>query len=191
MSDAGADLTEAIGRAILGAEAGESVSLDHQALVRRAARAEKVAHDLLVDVVRSARAAGRSWATIGAELGISRQAAQQRFGAEESGPAEKDEPETRWLGPVTAFDEMAELELAGRLGWRTEAAGLLRHRVRRTATQWENRRVVWTRPVAHYEQDGWVVGCRAFPWLYLVRDLGRPAEPEGSGSAQKPMGSPA
>ena len=192
MSDAGADLAEAIGRAILGAEPEESLALDHRALVRRAARAEVVARDLLSDVVRSARAAGQSWGAIGAELGISRQAAQQRFGAEEpERPGTPDEPETRWLGPVTAFDEMAELELAGRLGWRTEAAGLLRHRVRRTSTQWETRRVAWTRPVAHYEQDGWVVGCRAFPWLYLVRDLGRPAGPEGSGPDQKPMGSPA
>ena len=178
MSDAGADLGEEIGRVILRHQqpGGEA---DARTLVRRAAQAERVTRGLLADVVRSARATGVSWGGIGVELGISRQAAQQRFGAEEpERPGTVDEAETRWLGPVTAFDEMAELALAGRLGWRTEAAGLLRHRVRRTSTQWETRRVAWTRPVAHYEQHGWVVGCRAFPWLYLVRDLGRPAEPE-------------
>ena len=81
-----------------------------------------------------------------------------------------------YLGPVTAFDELRELELAGRLGWRTVEAGMLRHRMVRTPTQWEHRRVVWTGPLRRLEQDGWQVGCRAFPWVYLIRDLGVPAE---------------
>ncbi len=185
MSESSVDLVEEIGRAILGEEESES-GMDPRALVRRAAQAEHVTRGLLTDVVRAARASGMSWGAVGAELGISRQAAQQRFGVEER---DVDEPETRWLGPVTAFDEMVELELAGRMGWHTVAAGLLRHRVRRTDTQWEHRRVLWARPVPHYEQDGWVVGARAFPWLYLVRDLGLP--PETEAGAQNPIGSPA
>ena len=84
--------------------------------------------------------------------------------------------EVRWLGPVTAFDEMAELALAGRRGWRTVDAGMLKHKVVRTPTQWEHRRVAWTRPASALEQDGWHVAVRAFPWLYLVRDTGIPAE---------------
>jgi hypothetical protein len=103
---------------------------------------------------------------------VSRQAAQQRFGGA-AAPAVDDE---RWLGPVTPFDEMEELAIAGRLGWRTVSAGLLRHRVVRPDTQWEHRRVLWRTAPSSYEQDGWQVGCRAFPWVYLVRDTGLPVE---------------
>lgn len=135
------DLTEAIGRAILnGAD-----TQDELALVRRTADADLVTADLLQQAVNAARAGGHSWSAIGSTLGLTRQAAQQRFGREPAAPgAGGDGPEERWLGPVTAFDEMQELELAGRLGWRTTGAGLLRHRMVRTATQWEHKRVVWT-----------------------------------------------
>lgn len=168
-------LGDALGEAILtgvfedGAwrsEAGEELDL-----VRRTAAADAIVGDLLRQAVGAARSAGHSWAAIGAVLGMSRQAVQQRFGG--TADHEPDSPEERWLGPVTAFDEMAELELAGRLGWRTVGAGMLRHRMRRTGTQWEHRRVVWVRSPGGYEKDGWQVGAKAFPWLYLVRDTGR------------------
>jgi hypothetical protein len=146
-------------------------------LVRRTAAADAIVGDLLRQAVAAARSAGHSWAAIGATLGMSRQAVQQRFGSA-TDPADPDDepggPEQRWLGPVTAFDEMAELELAGRLGWHTVGAGMLRHRMVRTGTQWEHRRVVWVRSPGGYERDGWQVGAKAFPWLYLVRDTGRP-----------------
>ncbi len=160
------DLADVLGRAIL---TGTDPS-DHLFLVRRTADADVVAGDLLQQAVNAARAAGHSWSAIGATLGLTRQAAQQRFG--------RDAPlgtEERWLGPVTAFDEMQELDLAGRLGWRTTGAGLLRHRVVRTPTQWEHKRVMWTSGLARHPKDGWEVGCRAFPWVYLVRDTGIPA----------------
>lgn len=146
---------------------------DHLAIVHRAAEAHGVTRDLLQRSVTAARGSGHSWAAIGEVLGLTRQAAQQRFG-----PITEDalDPDVRWLGPVTAFDEMAELEIAGRLGWRTVDAGILKHKMIRTRTQWEHRRVVWHRPAASYEKEGWQVAVRAFPWLYLVRDTGRPAE---------------
>ena len=53
---------------------------------------------------------------------------------------------------------------------------MLHHVVERTDTQWEHLRVVWTRPTSAYETDGWSVAVRAFPWLYLVRDLEVPPE---------------
>jgi len=168
-SDRHTPLVDAIGSAILdGAPRDEPLGL-----VRRVADAEVCVRDLLHQSVGAARAAGHSWAAIGAELGMSRQAVQQRFGDR----ADDDlTEEQRWLGPVTAFDEMAELEIAGRLGWHTVRAGMLRHLMVRTSTQWEHKRVVWTGSLARHEKDGWVVGCRAFPWVYLVRDTGLPAE---------------
>ena len=169
------DLADRLGHLILTAngvdEEGEQEPL---ALVERANRANLVTRDLLQQSVSAARSAAHSWAAIGDVLGLTRQAAQQRFGAVSDGP---DGPDTRWLGPVTAFDELPELELAGRKGWRTVGAGMLKHKMVRTPTQWEHRRVVWSRLPSSYEVDGWEVAVRAFPWIYLVRDLGLPAEP--------------
>ena len=173
-----ADLHQQIGALILDGygAAGSLSEADHLALVARAAAAEQASQELQRRTVAAARSAGISWAALGRELGMSRQAVQQRFGtrAEDAAPEGRE----RWLGPVTAFDEMPELELAGRMGWRTVGAEMLRHRMLQTDTQWEHRRVLWTRPVHHYLTDGWQLGCRAFPWLYLVRDLHLP--PEGS-----------
>ncbi len=170
-------LADALGRVVLrGGDGLEPLDPDrpeeHLAIVERAAAAEQVGRDLLRHAVAAARGSGHSWAAIGGVLGLSRQAVQQRFGGDD----DSDEgPEYRWLGPVTAFDEMPELALAGRRGWRTVGAGMLKHRMMRTPTQWEHRRVVWRQPAGSYETDGWVVAVRAFPWLYLVRDLGTPA----------------
>lgn len=174
-----AALEQVIGRAIIGEGTdelgadGPSDPLDHMAIVGRAAAAESVARELLQRAVSAARGGGHSWGAIGDQLGLSRQGVQQRFG---SRATLDDTAEYRWLGPVTAFDELRELELAGRLGWHTVEAGMLRHKMISTPTQWEHRRVAWTGPVRRLEQDGWQVGCRAFPWVYLVRDLGVSAE---------------
>ena len=181
-------LADAVGRAVLeaaGVADDRALSVgDHLALIAAGARAEEEARAILRRSVVAARAGGASWGRIGHELGMSRQAAQQRFGAAPDA-ADRAAPtpeagEERWLGPVTAFSEMDELELAGRAGWRTVEAGMLTHRMRRTPTQWEHRRVLWRVSLAREEAEGWQVGCRAFPWIYLVRDLGVPAETAGT-----------
>lgn len=169
-------LADALGTAILDG-LDDDEQQDHLEIVRRTAAAEAEVSDLMRQAVAAARAAGHSWAALGTELGMSRQAAQQRFGdrrGEDDQPAE--EVEERWLGPVTAFDEMAELEIAGRQGWRTVGAGMLKHRVRKTPTQWEHQRIIWTGPARRRQSEGWEVAFRAFPWVYLVRDTGRPPE---------------
>lgn len=175
-ADGEAGLDQAIGRLVLReAGVGDSDVLeadDHLRLIAVSARADVVVGGLLQRSVAAARAGGASWARIGAELGMSRQAAQQRFGAE----AGRGEPigEERWLGPVTAFDEMPELDAAGRQGWRTIEAGMLSHRMVRTDTQWEHRRILWRASLERERVEGWQIGCRAFPWVYLVRDRGLP-----------------
>lgn len=177
-----------IGRIILGANSRGEPGLDpaapedHLKIVTRTAAAERATRELLQQAVTAARGSGHSWAAIGTELGLTRQAVQQRFGAHSSvGPQGQDpaeDPRFRWLGPVTAFEEMRELEIAGRLGWHTVEAGMLRHKMVRTSTQWEHKRIVWSGSLRRLEQDGWQIGCRAFPWVYLVRDLDTPADPE-------------
>ncbi len=162
-AEPGDRLADALGEVIL-----DGSTTDELALIRRTAAADVIVGDLLRQAVTAARGAGRSWAAVGAELGMSRQAAQQRFG----GDSDELGPQERWLGPVTAFDELHELEIAGKLGWHTIGAGMLRHRMIRTTTQWEHRRVTWG---GHWHlTDGWQVGCRAFPWVYLIRDTGKP-----------------
>lgn len=168
------DLADAIGRAVL-ADAdleaeGELDQAGHLRLIAAAARGEAHARSILAQAVSSARAGGASWGAVGAELGMSRQAAQQRFGMSGGDLG----PDERWLGPVTAFDELAELELAGRAGWHTVEIGMLAHRMRRTHTQWEHRRILWRPSLAKEFAEGWVIGARAFPWVYLIRDLKTP-----------------
>ena len=174
---ANADLVDAIGAAILATVPtdGTDDANDHLAIVRWTAEAEDAVRVLLRQAVAAARAQGHSWAAIGGELDLSRQAVQQRFGEKPASP--EAGAEERWLGPVTAFDELRELELAGQLGWHTIEAGMLRHRMVRTDTQWAHKRVLWTGSVKRHVRDGWQVGCRAFPWVYLIRDLGVPAPP--------------
>ncbi|MFJ2534755.1 hypothetical protein [Microbacterium maritypicum] len=169
-------LSDAIGHAVLAAAGvADKTSLtteDHIALIAASARTEDEVRVILRRAVLSARAAGASWATIGAELGMSRQAAQQRFG--HLAEAQDDDENERWLGPVSVFDEMGELELAGREGWHTVGAGASAHRMVRSDTRWEHRRSVW-RPLRAAERaEGWELGCSAFPWVYFVRDTGVP-----------------
>lgn len=142
------------------------------ALITSSADAEQEVVTLLQRSVTSARAAGVSWARIGCELGMTRQAAQQRFGRKDA-PEEQGE---RWLGPVTAFDEMAELDVAGRQGWHSVEVRLFSHRLVHSNTQWQHRRILWRRSLAREREDGWEVGSRAFPWIYLVRDTSVPVE---------------
>ncbi len=172
-------LRAALAEAILGDRSGADLDEPGSALtlVERVRDAEVEARALLQQAVGSARLAGHSWGAIGETLGMSRQAVQQRFG-KETGPDLSETDGTaarRWLGPVTAFDEMSELELAGQLGWRTVGAKLFYHLVEHTPTQWEHRRTIWSGPARRLEKDGWEVAVTAFPWVYLVRDLGVPA----------------
>src|SRR5690554_6246844 len=61
-------------------------------LVAVAAKAERQTEDMLRSAVIAARAGGHSWEAIGSRLGISRQAAHQRFGREahDGAPASGD-----------------------------------------------------------------------------------------------------
>lgn len=175
------DLQDALARAVLDAagipDDRRMLEADgHLALVAAAADAGRAAEAVLRRAVSAARTGGVSWARIGGALGMTRQAAQQRFGAASDDPPV---PEQRVLGPVTAFDEMDELDRAGRAGWHTVGAGMFTHTVVRTPTQWLHRRILWRGVPARERADGWQVGCRAFPWIYLVKDTGLPRVDEG------------
>jgi hypothetical protein len=146
-------------------------------LVGVTAKAGAETRSLLGEAVTSARAAGASWDAIGRVLGMSRQAAHQRFGRAQD-PDEA--PGRRVIGPVTAFTEMDALRNAGLHGWHSVGFGAYQHTLEHTETQWEHRRirVVATGTRSRLEREGWVVIGTWFPWVYLKRDLGTPALPE-------------
>lgn len=158
-------------------------------LVDLTARARAASDAMLQDAVAGARSAGLTWEVIGQTLGITRQAAQQRFGRDEVAEAAGvvgsdglpgDPARTTTVGPVTLFNEMGALERAGLRGWRVVASGSAHHVVTKTDEQWEYRRVFASRSEGRaLEADGWHrFSLGWFPWGYYQRSTGRPAEPD-------------
>ncbi|WP_427015757.1 hypothetical protein ACQCSX_13165 [Pseudarthrobacter sp. P1] len=136
-----------------------------------AAREETSA--LLDSAVAAARLAGHSWERIGRELGMSRQAAQQRFGKASGEPGIATE-HTKVVSPLTSFTEMEVLNRLGRHGWHSVGFGTLHHIMAADTQQWEHLRV----PLARgnkLEAAGWQkIGKMWFPWAYYARPLGIP-----------------
>ncbi|WP_432570623.1 hypothetical protein [Kineococcus sp. SYSU DK005] len=139
---------------------------------------------LLRTSIDGARSAGHRWDAVGAVLGVSKQAAQQRFGSptakpgQDAGTGEGGRPR-RILTPLTAFDEMEVLEREGRRGWHVVDYGTLYHLVEASEHQWEHLRQPWN-PAARrrLEEGGWtLVKSMTFPWGYYKRPLDLPAEP--------------
>jgi hypothetical protein len=149
----------------------------HLDLVLLTRRAHDETGRLLRAAVSSARAAGSSWEAIGSALGMSRQAAQQRFG--HKGVTAPGSPEHRQLVGLSAFNEIDRLNEWGRHGWHSINYGPLFHDVEQSAVQWQHRRaVVGSRRARELEADGWQrIGSMWFPWVYLKRPLDAPALP--------------
>ncbi|GLW03383.1 hypothetical protein [Streptomyces lavendulae] len=179
-------IREGIAAAVLGAPEGLAASLEHDAhgylrLLDASRVGAEEASRLLREAVQGARAAGHSWDTVGRVLGVSRQAAQQRFAGKAGGgdsPAPpgggSDAPERRTLGGLTAFDEMAALEEAGRDGWHVVGYGPFFHEVEASGHPWEHCRVALPSAARHrrMESEGWIpVGAGWFPWRYYKRPL--------------------
>lgn len=178
-----ARLREAVTEAVLSAspDLRRAMAEDPEAalaLVVAAKVAAEQTSSLLQEAVTGARGAGHSWDTVGRLLGVSRQAAQQRFGG--PGPPRSSGRDRRVLTPLTAFDEMPVLEREGRRGWHVVDFGPLFHVVEASEHVWEHRRVLWS-PASgsRLGADGWVpIGAVTFPWGYWKRQLDLPAEPD-------------
>lgn len=135
--------------------------------------AEEIAR-LLQSAVTSARQASVSWERIGQHLGMSRQAAQQRFGRVLDSIDIHPSDEKRRLYPLTAFDEMDALAEAGRAGWHSIGYGMYFHDVIHSNEQWEHLRVAAFGSSRHrLESEGWHrIGAIWFPWAYYARPRG-------------------
>jgi hypothetical protein len=146
-------------------------------LVAAATVAADEAERLLHESVNGARHAGHSWDAVGRVLGVSRQAAQQRFKTA-SGDA-PDEAARRVLTGMTAFNEMDALAREGRRGFHLVDFGPFYLVLEASDRQWEHRRTIApARPAQRrLEEDGWQPVGTWFPFRYYARPLeAAPAE---------------
>ncbi|WP_299038975.1 hypothetical protein [uncultured Pseudokineococcus sp.] len=127
-----------------------------------------VAEHLQRGAVDAAREAGASWAHVGRALGITRQAAQQRFGTREHAALASQQ---RLLGPVTRAREVEELASAGRQGWRPVVSRHGEHVLVRDERALEVRRVSMLGPSALGGRDGWLLATTRFPDCFQIRPL--------------------
>ncbi|MFI9332031.1 hypothetical protein ACIGZJ_31370 [Kitasatospora sp. NPDC052868] len=181
-----ARIREGIAAAVLGAPEGLAESLEHDSdgylrLVDASRVGAEEAGRLLREAVQGARASGHSWDAVGRVLGVSRQAAQQRFADKPAdalpsaaSPYLPGAPERRILSPLSAVNEMAALAEAGRMGWHLIGYGALHHEVELSDRPWEHCRVTLASAgrQRRMEAEGWIpVGAGWFPWRYYKRPL--------------------
>lgn len=122
--------------------------------------------------VEAARRSGLSWSEIGDTLGISKQAAQQRFrmpGIEADGEPLDSEGEKVVRYGANAFNEMSILRDEGRQGHELMSVGTLRLTFRRTEACWEYRRVIGSG--AGLEREGWIYVASWLPFVYYKRAI--------------------
>ncbi len=142
----------------------------HLDLVVLTSRAHTETGNLARAAVSSARAAGWSWEAVGSALGMSRQAAQQRFGLKID--VYENSPERRRLVGLTAANEIDQLNTWGEQGWHSIGYGPFFHDVERSDSRWEHRRVVVGSRKVRELESGWErVGTMWFPWVYFKRPV--------------------
>jgi hypothetical protein len=120
------------------------------------------------NAIHQARRAEVSWSAIGEHLGITRQAAQQRFA-----PEAEAEPggNLRRIPGATAFNEMQILAAEGKAGFHLVGFGALYLIVKASRQVWEHRRemAVTTEKRARLEAAGWTYVGGWFPFQYFKR----------------------
>ena len=123
--------------------------------------------------IDAGRRAGMSWSEVGDALGISKQAAQQRFRSElEAEQPKRDLIEVR-LG-ATAFNEVRILRREGLAGNELVGTGGLTLMFRRTDRLWEyERAIAVSAPLitAKMSRQGWTYVSSWFPFHYFKRPI--------------------
>jgi hypothetical protein len=132
-------------------------------MVNVCTEAARMCERLQKEAVQHARRADHSWATIGELMGISRQAAQQRFGGDE--PSLDATGVTRTLHASVA-NEMALLKTEGDAGYHLVDFGLYYLQVQASDAVWEHRR-------AALAAEGWTCVGAWLPFHYFKRQVPR------------------
>ena len=139
-------------------------------LVDATSEAAELCGKLQRDAVHQARRADIPWSEIGAVMGITRQAAQQRFAPEEDPqPLTKS---TRRIPGATAFNEMQILASEGKAGYHLVDFGPLYLTVMASNDVWEHRRLLSHNMIGKREQmeaAGWIYVGSWFPFHYFKR----------------------
>ncbi|WP_114950771.1 hypothetical protein [Sphingosinicella terrae] len=127
--------------------------------------------------IDAGRRAGLSWSEVGAVLGISKQAAQQRFGSGGAAFSGCDGADVEIRLGATAFNEMRILENEGRAGRELVGIGMLTLYFRRTMQQWEHARLIGisSAPPPRGSGPEWQHVTSWFPFHYFKRRLAAPA----------------
>ena len=124
--------------------------------------------------VGAARRAGLAWSEIGALIGISKQAVQQRFGFSEPSMDPADDEIVVRHG-ATAGNEMTILKADGEAGLELLDTGVLKLYLRQTDRRWEYERAAGLIPDnvrRQMERAGWTWVSTWYPFLYFKRDAG-------------------
>jgi len=121
--------------------------------------------------IDAARRTGLSWTEIGEALGITKQAAQQRFKSTDFGDdVESREGEEIVRFGATAFNEMYMLRNEGRKGNELVRTGALMLVFRSTGHPWEYRRRIGAAPMlAEMKRAGWEYVSSWLPFHYFKR----------------------
>ncbi len=166
-------IREQVGEAVFTGPDGLRESLETDAgsylrLVAAAAAAQTEGDRLLRDSVAGARRAGHSWDAIGNVLGVSRQAAQQRF---RSAPGAEPDSSRRVVTGAHAFNELDVLAVEGRAGNHLVGFGLGYLVLEESDRRWEHRRLIAPTRAAQrrLEADGWEYVGTWFPFRYFKR----------------------
>jgi hypothetical protein len=172
--------TAAIGRGVeqaVFAGAGdlrEALERDPASFLRLLAAAQvgaDQAERLLHAAVAGARRAGHSWDAIGGVLGVTRQAAQQRFRTAPPSPAGA---RRRVLTGVHLFNETRILDEEGQRGFHLVDFGPLYLVIEASSQQWKHRRLLGISPAREkrMRSEGWIPVGAWFPFHYFKRPLG-------------------
>lgn len=121
--------------------------------------------------IDASRRAGLSWTEIGALIGISKQAAQQRFGGARADGLEDSDHIVRQ--GANAFNEIAIMAEEGANGRELVGTGMFRLIFVQTDRVWEYRRMVGIGPDTEaMAAHGWQLVSSWLPFHYFKRPVG-------------------
>lgn len=166
-------ISSAVLSSVFSTEEHEEDCTSYLRLVNAADIAHKECGYLLEDAVYQAKRIKHPWASIGDVLGISRQAAQQRFNPNSARSIEFDDSRTRRISGAHAFNEMALLSVEGKAGNHLVGFGPLFLLVQESERQWEHKRVLnFSRHAKKdLESKGWIYVGAWLPFLYYKRPI--------------------
>jgi hypothetical protein len=150
-------------------EDASSGSESYLRMVDSCNRAVLLCERLQLEAVQHARQADHSWATIGNLLGISRQAAQQRFASKQ--PPDQAGSSVRTL-LSTVGNEMKQLKAEGLAGWHLVDFGLHYLQLQASEQVWEHRREIALSirdKRERLEAQGWIYVGAWLPFHYFKR----------------------